>query len=613
MKSNFKKAWTTLIAVLALYSFSWGQNLIQNGNCDQPGNAHAPGYKAMVDDRSSEATEGQGDESGMDNWECQFKKKGDYHLHSPDWFMDGVFQELIDGTSTMGTFPKLSLEDNGVDVDPMFGNGFIGMGPGELIQQKFASNNRLEDNETYLLRFYIRTTSNNISFMGAQGVINPGGSPDWTLGQTHLKVFLRKSNYEYSTAANSVSNQCDPDTYFDKNNQNNTEQILDLPIDANQYPPGEWHKIEIQVDSPGEDYDWIVFELQRDHDLCDHGNYLLLDGFSLEKGLDCETVCSETDGDIDPNFQTNINAGSLFTISNIGNIQHAQITIYQGTMIILTEEAWCTNGIDHDLYWDGTYSNPNPPFNGEFTSVAPGSYSYSLSLSNDCGSINFSGTINVSASYTGPLNTNLGDGCNNGVLDTPTPCCVSAPDLWIDNVTIPGYTRHEYVYIDNIWASTTVPGSSDAVIVPYQGDVLFRSGKQVTLDAGFDARFGSNFVAEIIPCVDFTTRLTDAETLGHGFNVIEDATREDIGETDGTGDAIVIVFPNPNNGRFTISVNTQFDLGQLDIYDVSGVNVLSKRITETSSSIDISSFGKGVYLAKIQVGGKVVTKKIVYN
>ena len=70
------------------------------------------------------------------------------------------------------------------------------------------------------------------------------------------------------------------------------------------------------------------------------------------------------------------------------------------------------------------------------------------------------------------------------------------------------------------------------------------------------------------------------------------------------------MFPNPNNGQFTIVANG-FDEGtQVVIYNSLG-KIVAKEYFETQTSIDLTSCTKGLYFVKAIDKGKPVVQKMV--
>ncbi len=77
------------------------------------------------------------------------------------------------------------------------------------------------------------------------------------------------------------------------------------------------------------------------------------------------------------------------------------------------------------------------------------------------------------------------------------------------------------------------------------------------------------------------------------------------------------LFPNPNNGQFEVRFKLR-EKGKtiLRVYDMEGQEVLKERISTdnagaVSHKIDLTSFGKGVYVLQISQGDKQFNKKIM--
>ena len=71
------------------------------------------------------------------------------------------------------------------------------------------------------------------------------------------------------------------------------------------------------------------------------------------------------------------------------------------------------------------------------------------------------------------------------------------------------------------------------------------------------------------------------------------------------------VYPNPTNGIFTI--NTQLKDGYVEVYDLVGKKVITEKIKEKNTIINLQSTKKGIYLLKILIENKAIVKKIIYR
>jgi alpha-amylase len=69
------------------------------------------------------------------------------------------------------------------------------------------------------------------------------------------------------------------------------------------------------------------------------------------------------------------------------------------------------------------------------------------------------------------------------------------------------------------------------------------------------------------------------------------------------------IFPNPTNGKLTIASNQK---GQLAVYTLQGKLLLQKNMENPTENLDISEFGKGVYLLRFEgKEGRTFSKVVV--
>jgi len=73
----------------------------------------------------------------------------------------------------------------------------------------------------------------------------------------------------------------------------------------------------------------------------------------------------------------------------------------------------------------------------------------------------------------------------------------------------------------------------------------------------------------------------------------------------------IIVYPNPSNGKFTIS--SPSSLGTIEVYDQAGKRVFTSSAAndQTSREIDLTRYGMGVYIVNLKDGQKTISKKVV--
>lgn len=72
----------------------------------------------------------------------------------------------------------------------------------------------------------------------------------------------------------------------------------------------------------------------------------------------------------------------------------------------------------------------------------------------------------------------------------------------------------------------------------------------------------------------------------------------------------VKLFPNPNNGKFTISCYDG-SINTIEIYNMIGVKVYTSSIIKEQNEIDLSNFSKGVYLVNTKGDKKMEAIKII--
>lgn len=75
---------------------------------------------------------------------------------------------------------------------------------------------------------------------------------------------------------------------------------------------------------------------------------------------------------------------------------------------------------------------------------------------------------------------------------------------------------------------------------------------------------------------------------------------------------VISIYPNPSqNGLITINNPTHLTLKNVSVYNTLGQKLREMSALESSGTIDLSSFAKGTYLLRLNLGEKVVTKKVI--
>ncbi len=76
-------------------------------------------------------------------------------------------------------------------------------------------------------------------------------------------------------------------------------------------------------------------------------------------------------------------------------------------------------------------------------------------------------------------------------------------------------------------------------------------------------------------------------------------------------DDALTVSPNPVTDRFSIRVANNITINKVEIYNITGQNVLTINQYVPETWIDMSNLGSGIYMTKIYSGGKTTIKKLL--
>jgi hypothetical protein len=72
------------------------------------------------------------------------------------------------------------------------------------------------------------------------------------------------------------------------------------------------------------------------------------------------------------------------------------------------------------------------------------------------------------------------------------------------------------------------------------------------------------------------------------------------------------VYPNPNNGEFTVYVSALTDNSVVQIYNGLGQLLISEKLNETSEHLNLRTLPKGLYIVKLKENDRSVrTTRIV--
>ena len=78
-------------------------------------------------------------------------------------------------------------------------------------------------------------------------------------------------------------------------------------------------------------------------------------------------------------------------------------------------------------------------------------------------------------------------------------------------------------------------------------------------------------------------------------------------------DASISIYPNPNNGLFTVNAEDATAQMQINIYNSNGQLVFSKSFDSNNTQIDLSNFATGLYSVNVVTEHANSTKTITIN
>jgi hypothetical protein len=175
---------------------------------------------------------------------------------------------------------------------------------------------------------------------------------------------------------------------------------------------------------------------------------------------------------------------------------------------------------------------------------------------------------------------------------------------------------------------------------PENANVTMRAGKKIVLKSGFKVEHGAYFHAYIepfscsggvitkagsglysgSPMFTLTDSLYCAENYlknrNESFEKSEDILPEESEAADNeiiaVGELQINIFPNPNDGRFSISaVNYKNQALAVEVYNLTGTMVYMEKANSALFDMDLSGQPAGIYYVVINADEKVFKKKLV--
>jgi hypothetical protein len=79
------------------------------------------------------------------------------------------------------------------------------------------------------------------------------------------------------------------------------------------------------------------------------------------------------------------------------------------------------------------------------------------------------------------------------------------------------------------------------------------------------------------------------------------------------GEITTLIYPNPNKGLLKIDISNMplNSVTEMKLYDLSGMELTSKRNFDSNSELDISQFKDGIYILRIKINEKTFDWKVI--
>ncbi len=280
---------------------------------------------------------------------------------------------------------------------------------------------------------------------------------------------------------------------------------------------------------------------------------------------------------------------------------------------------------NHNYYVKAVYANPN--------GLSPESNTISVNIKNQY-TVNFSvvgGNGNLTALVGGSQITSGAAVVQGSNVDfTAYPNSNFRVKQWkLNGNVITGNTSNSYA-INNIAENATVTVEFEAIppttytvnfsVVGGNGTLTaLVGGSQIS--SGAAVVQGSNVDFTAYPNSNFRVKqwklngnvITGNTSNSYAINNIAENATVTVEFDQETGvfeqNATILVFPNPSNSIFTISVNNEY---QAEVFDISGKKVLSQVINSENNIINLYSNSNGIYFIHL-VGETTHIFKVVKN
>jgi hypothetical protein len=416
--------------------------------------------------------------------------------------------------------------------------------------------------------------------------------------------------------------------YISLSDQSSTRRkvFVNNTISAWSYNPGQWYPFsetfELKLNKNLHMGNHWFAITGRTNASDNPRHYMYFDDIRLFRQCDIDSACFNPTGQICPLIALQLPPAPPFKIKNIENANALKLRIAAiGGQVLIDTTFTNPNGLP-DFYWPGEILA---------NSVASGTYSYELTLSNKCGAFAQNDLFTVQNGIYDTLAPWIDSTANWS--EVPKECCLHT--LTLRDMEITGDVS--YIVKDTIWITdgvTAAPGS----------DILIQAGQVVEMDSvEFD---GTNTVVEILeaPCqgcrllppssggtapdmaevgtagvISASRPLNRLETQGVPISTSEVPNLRE-SATEAVGDFLTGLgaYPNPFTDKITLEVElaksgsvslTVFDLSMRPVIKAAKGEILSEGIH--SFQVDLSPESSGIYFVQVVANGRTFTEKVV--
>ncbi len=181
------------------------------------------------------------------------------------------------------------------------------------------------------------------------------------------------------------------------------------------------------------------------------------------------------------------------------------------------------------------------------------------------------------------------------------PSC--SEDLLLQNITVDTAETIDWQASDSI----VVAGEGTSFTVEYGGTSNL-GAEHITLKKGFHAKSGSQFSASLNPCDQIDLFANNIEKTGKILEIKKQKIIQKINE--GKELPNFIVFPNPNQGEFSVYANR--DIIKIEIFNLIGEKIQSNVVNnKNQQKIHLSGNSKGIYFVIIYTDKQRITRKVM--